>query len=504
MTNILASFGQAFGRQIEYNQQQEVRDAELAGQRAMTARREQETTQAKQQQAASEQAAAQRKRLGALVGAELANSKADVTDPVEMAKIYRKGEVAALKDGDFEGAQLLEKLSDKSLGEAKEAATLKQRELVVRNEELATAALDYGEAPTVEGAKRVAQAAVAAGVNPVDIPPPNTPEFAAWTKTRVRAGETSKERVKAAERTADGKEKAEEKKREFQEREERLRQNAAQTAALREQSLALRKVLASSTSHERSLREQKLALDIEAKHDKRDAAAEIAADTKLHGPPLSVSERKDVAAVVGAAAEGTRGLRIIASMPPSQTAGAFSGMHNQDGILGSLSKVGANLVTKQSAQIYETVAAGMGLEIGRVLTLGGGRGINQSQIAEFQKMTQVTPGETEFTAMFKLANAGDVIRNRLSTLREHPDPKVRAQQLETERQLDLLPTPEQVLAAAQKSGARGSKDIAKYKTMMDAAAKLKSTTASPAPFATTGGAGTAAPTAPGGASVSNW
>jgi hypothetical protein len=121
-------------------------------------------------------------------------------------------------------------------------------------------------------------------------------------------------------------------------------------------------------------------------------------------------------------------------------------------MLQAVQKAATTKITDRQAQMYNTATSGLSLEIGRVLTLGGGRGVNKAQLDEFKEMLTTKPGEDEYVALYKLANGVDVLRTRMQTTRDSTNPKIAAKQKEVEEYLSKVPTPSAVQAAADKAG----------------------------------------------------
>lgn len=466
--------GLAAGRNIEVGIQQD-------SVQASTALKQQEAAQMKMQTLAMQQHMQSQKAIGDYLHSEQMKDQSSITDPAKSAQMYSKAADMAVQEGDFKSAEEMSSLAKGKLQEAKDAEAYTASKVAKTKDTLSTAAQDYALNPTSEGAAEVARSAVAAGVNPTTIPKPGTPEFKAWANTQALASMDAKSRAQFLE-----------KKQETEARLKETRQAHQDSVAERE---AARRDRAAYQSGMLQLRASEIADRQERSREnagKAPTTKEVNGKTyewdgsgknqgtrdlpdkgwvQIGGAKQSVQQQTSTTAIVGSAGEALRGLRVIGSMPAGQSAGAFAGLHDGT-ILESLGKVGTNVLTPQSYQMYQTASAGLGLELGRILTLGGGRGVNQSQIHEFQNMTTVHPGDTEFQAMFKYANAADVIRNRLSTLPDSTNDKVLKHQKQIEQELEKIPTPEQVIAEAKRHGV-DSNVLAHYKNMSSAAQSLR-------------------------------
>lgn len=421
------------GNALRYGQEYELGQADLEQKQQQVAMSKLAATQQQQQME-------NQKGMGQYIKSQIDADQSIVSDPMKTAQMYEKTAGMAMAGGDFQSAQMMSELANGKRNDALKAAQQLAQQTQLKKETLASSASDYQQNPTPEGAAAMVQNAVAAGVPPSSIPAPGTPAFKGWVTSQSQAAMNAKERADFVEKQAEFKQKHEETVQAHKDSEEDKRQQRQQTALMRE-----------SMAEDRRTR-----LELEKQRIAQPSKTQEAATN----------------AIVGSASEAFRGLRVIGQMAAGQSAGAFSGLHNGT-IPAALAKTGTNMVTPQSMQMYQTASAGLGLELGRVLTLGGGRGVNAAQIKEFQDMTQVHPGDTELEAMFKYSNAADIVRNRLSTLPDAANPKVAAQQKEVADMLDKIPTPEQVMDIAAKHGQQ-EKLLSKYGNMAQAATAIQS------------------------------
>lgn len=415
----LTNLGLAAGRNILYGQEFQEKQAELDLRKQQVAMGQMAMQQAQRQQQTQQ-------AVGSFLASEAAKDQSNVTDPVKAAQDYQKAAAIALQNGDFTSANTMGELAKGKLNEAKEQSAVLAQQQQKKKEDLAETAEGYAANPTPEAARSLMQKAVDAGVPPSQIPMPGTPQWGSWVNQQTLASKTAAQQADFKQKAYEMDANRQEKQREFKERELDRQAQRQQTALLRE-----------SAAEDRKMR-----LDME--RERLDMAKEKAAA----GPKQSANQIAANNAIVASASEGLRGLKNIGAMSSDATAGPFAGLHDGT-ILDTIAKTGSQILTPTDMQIYHVAAAGMGLEVARTLTLGGGRGANQSLINEMQSIVEVKPGESKATALFKFSNAADIIRNRLSTLPDTPDPKVAAQRKELEADLDKIPTPQQVLASVK-------------------------------------------------------
>jgi hypothetical protein len=473
----MASFGQFlgnlalnYGRTLQYGQDYQRGQQQLELEKQQVAMNQQ-----KMAMLANQQKSAQ--AIGDFLASESAKDNANVTDPLSSSKMYQQAEVLALQNGDFASANEMGKLAREKSQDAKDAMVTQQKQQQMKKETAANAAQDFVAQPSADTAKNLVRSAVDAGVDPLTIPPPNTPQFAAWANKMQLSALDSGKRAEFLEKVQEHAEAAREKREEFAQREADRREQRAQTAMLRESMLNI----------------QRERLDMEKQ--------------KLTQPRQSAQLQQGDRAIIASSREALRGLNVIGAMSSDQTAGPFTGLHDGT-ILDSLAKTGTNAITPEDAQIYQTATAGLGLEISRAMTLGGGRGANQSTINEMQNIVTAHPGDTKATVVFKYANAVDIIRNRLESMSEPADPEQAALRKQTLQQLDKIPTPQDVLKAVKDPKQR-AKLLSQQSSMANVAAQMVAES-SPAgaqglPGAPDSGAGTALPPLPsGGGLPSGW
>jgi len=433
----LTNLGLAAGRNIitgqELQQQQEdiqLKKQQIAmGQIAIAnAQRQQQTQQA----------------VGSFLSSEAAKDASNVTDPVKAAGMYEKGAAIALQNGDFTSANEMGELAKGKLQEAKEQAAAVAQQQQVKKEALATAAEDYGTNPTPEGYKDLMRKAIDAGQNPTTIPAPGTPQFEAWRTNATLASKTASQRADFIQKQND-----------FQQNQQRLREAHAD----HEEDVRLKR------TDQALLRESMK----QAKSEKAPSHIETATGIYEYNPDQSIKGTRDLSdpayvkigaskqgqnagnvsqAIVASSREALRGLRIIGAMDTGQTTGPFTGI-NDGTLIHQLTNTGTNALTPEDMQDYNVATKGLGLEISRAMTLGAGRGANQATINEMQDIVTAQAGTPKAVAVFKYANAIDIIRNRLESTGTLPNPEQEAMRQEALKQMQKVPLPEDVLKATK-------------------------------------------------------
>lgn len=243
MSGFIQGLGLAYGRQLQYNDQKQLLDADIA-------LKQQAVQQGQMNMDMQRQQAQIRQQIGLQIADEQRATAATVTDPIQQAKQWRNHEAQYNATGDWEAAARAGKMADELVSQAKEAFTEKQKADKEHKETAATTAqilLDTLKDPSATPSSKAAavaefgKAAIASGIDPTKLPMPNTPEFQSLAK-RMSLGAQSAEKMQEHA----------EKAREFEQRQKEMREAKAAaladrqearraTAAIREGNLDLRR-----------------------------------------------------------------------------------------------------------------------------------------------------------------------------------------------------------------------------------------------------------------------
>lgn len=464
----LTNLGLAAGRSILIGQDMQAKQADIDLKKQQVAMGQIAVENAQRQQQTQQ-------TVGSFLSSEIARDNAAASDPVKSAQMYQRAEGIALQGGDFTTANELGTLAKGKLQEAKEAIATVTAQKHQKNEDLANAADEFAANPTADGYRDLARKAAEAGQDPSRIPMPNTPQFATWLNQQKMAGMDSKARAEFTQ-------KAYEADQNRQARIEAHNDNVALRQQSMQQTAMMREAMQSDRQARLQMERERLNLEEKkyATQGTRQTSQQVAANN----------------AIIGSAAESVRGLHVIGALDSDQTAGPFQGLAGGT-ILDVLAKTGGNVLTTQDQQLYHTATAGLGLELARTMTLGGGRGANQATINELQDVVTAHPGDTKATAVFKFANAADIIRNRLESMPTPQDPEQAGKRQKLLEELKKVPTPNQVIATVKDPKQR-AKMLSSQESMSDAVGKVDTAPAVGLPGSPDTGAGTNAPPLPAG------
>ena len=221
---------------------------------------------------------------------------------------------------------------------------------------------------------------------------PGTPQYAAFAKQSALAAMKGSKRLEFEETIRNRAEQAAARKAEADARHEERAAARADLASYREQSLEVRK---SALDIRRSLAEQKL--------------AQPDGSTKL-----SATMERQAVAVTNAANEAGQALDRLSKMDFGDTASAFSHLEDPKTVLKALTTTGTNKLTPEKIQMLQANSQLLGLEVAQAMAAPYKP--NKEQISEARKMTEVSQGDTEYTAMYKMALAAAVMRTRLESI----------------------------------------------------------------------------------------
>ncbi len=226
---------------------------------------------------------------------------------------------------------------------------------------------------------------------------------------------------------------------------------------------------------DRELRKMSIKMLNESRIAALAARADAAAEKKATGSAGGNIQYRNTVAAVNYSAEAVRGLSLVGEMAKGQASSVFGHLASGEGVASALAKTGGNRLSNEEQQIYQTATKGLGLELSQLATAGSGRGPNQAVTKELNSMVEVIPGDTQFEAMFKLANAADFVKTRLKSVPKSSDPTIQATREETDAALAKFPSPSSILKAAEAAKYKiKGKTIEKRQSMMEALFKAES------------------------------
>lgn len=406
--------------------------------------------QAQMQVAQQQQQMKTEKDLGQFLSSQAKLDGADATNPLTQAKRYQQAAGIAAQHGDFTSSAQMSKLADESNQEGQKQAALVQQQQAAKKEDLANTADNYQSNPTPEGANDLTRKAIAAGVNPTSIPLTNSPGFASWANDQRLAGMDSKGKATFVQKAYDLKQKREDQQQNHQDNVALRQASMQQTAMYREGMLDLRR----SEMASRQDKDPKV-VSIGSAQYEYDPSSSLKGDRLASDPryvklanKTSAQQEYSTVAIGGAAAEGVRNLDQMSRFGSGTVNSPFVHLSDKGGIE-AIAKAGTNAMTPEQTQMFGSSGAGLALEIGRVSTLGGGRGVNQAQINELHTQIVPTAGDSPLTAAYKLSTGAQILKTRMESTPPPADASAAKKWNDTLSRLETYPTPETILNAAQ-------------------------------------------------------
>lgn len=490
----LQGLGLQYGRNLIYGQQFEKEKAQtdLMKSEALI-----EGTRAQQMQ----QQVKTQKDLADFISSQTQLDGAQASAPLERARMYNKAATLALQHGDMQSAKEMQDMAASATREGREEITAAAQQQAKAKDDLGNAAQSYAANPTPDSAREMVKSAIAAGVNPATIPLPNSPQWGKWVNEQALAGMNSKDRAEFMQKTADTKARREQQQQDHEDNVSLRLATMQQTASYRDAMIGLKREEIAS----RADKAPKV-IDVAGAQWEYDPQAAVKGErlgtdpryVKL-GQKITATQENNITAIAGASAEVARNLTQMARFPTGTVTSPFAHMTDHD-FVSALAKTGSNIVTPEQVQMFTTSSAGMAQELSRVLTLGGGRGPNQTVINEIQKQITPVAGDTNLEAAYKLSTGAQITLTRMKNTPAPAEASAKKEWDATIQNLKAFPTPEQVLKAA---GSREPKDLKKLKSSYQSL--LDTVSALPADEGLPGtrdiGAGTKAPPLPAGWSV---
>lgn len=492
----LQGLGLAYGRDLIYGQQFEQKQAQTDLLKTEAQQAQMQTQQMQQQMKTHQD-------IGAFLKSQTDLEGADASQPMQQAKMYSKAAGLAASQGDLASAKEMTDLSKQANQEAMEQAKNLAVQQQVKKEALANTADDFLANPTREGGNDLVRKAVAAGVDPTTIPLPNTPAFGAWVNQQKLAGMDSKTKAEFLQKAADTKARREEQWQVHADNVDLRRAQMQQTAQFREMEIGLRR---DSIESRRERAPQTIdvgAAKYEYDPDSSVKGERLASDPRYVklGNKTTATQENNIVAIGGASAEVSRNLSQMARFPTGSATSPFAHITDHT-FLDAISKTGSNALTPEQIQMFNTSSSGLSTELARVMTLGGGRGANQSVINEVKSQTTPNAGDTNLTAAYKISTAAQIALTRMNSTPDPADQKAKQTWDATKAQLEKFPTPEQILGAAT---GKQQKELARmegtYNQLLQKVKDLPNAGDEPLPSGGDAGAGTSAPPIPAGWSV---
>lgn len=417
----LTNLGLAAGRNIVYGQEFQEKQADLDLKKQQLAMGQMAMQQAQKQQ--QTQAA-----VGSFLQSEMVKDAAAITDPVQTAKLYEKASGVAMQNGDFVTANQMGELAKGKLNEAKEQATVFMQQQQQKKESLSSAASDYEANPSADTAKALMQKAVDAGVNPSQIPQPGTPQWGTWVNEQTRASMNGKEKAAFVQKQYEMDANRKEKQAEHADNVALRQAQMAQTGMLREAMIGIQRESLALREEEHRDRmanageKAPTVKDFGGSQYQFDPSGKIAGDRDLPdqhwvkmGEKLTSQQKTGISRGSYAAAEVSRSLGKALQFDPGTTTGPFAhlGAHTP---MDALVKIGSNKLTPAQYQSMNVNAAGLGNQIASLESALGGRMAAGTQQQHLQDMAVPQPGDSGYTAAYKIANAKELTVTALKHL----------------------------------------------------------------------------------------
>lgn len=431
----------------------------------------------------SQQRTAQTKQqVGQMISSEIQKDQSILTDPQKSIKLYGEAETKFLQNGDFEGAKEMSTMVDQKTKESKDAAALVAQQGALKKEDLANAAQNYATNPTPELAADMTRKAVAAGVNPLTIPPPGTPAFKTWTNEQAMASMTAKERVEFLQKANDTKVRQDEIHQAHQDSLAERDATRQSTAAYQQGMLQLRGAEIADR-RERAAAAGGKAPEVKEFTDgmyERDPQQKLPGDrlpgdsswAKISDSKLTSQQKQGVSRIAFSSSEIQRSLANVVRMPPGTTSSPF-GELGADHPLEALTKIGANTLTPAQSQMLSVNSAGLGNQIAGMESALGGRMAAGDQQARLEHATTPSAGDSGYTALYKLANTKEIAKTAIENAPGHYGQTKEGQERIAALDRAVPYSTEQIIDMVAKDP-KAKKDAAQVRKMADDMVNVKS------------------------------
>lgn len=441
---------------VEAYGNEQIQGAKLGEQQAQTALLKTEAQRAQLQQQQMQQQMKTQKDIGAFIKSQTDLEGADAALPMNQAKMYSKAAGLAASQGDLQSAKEMTDLSKQATQEGIEQTKALAVQTAQKKEALATIADNTPEQPTREQSNALVRSAVEAGVDPTTIPLPGTPAFLTWKNAQKLAGMDSTKKAEFIQKATDMKATREQHEKDHMDNVATARASQQATAVYREGLLQMDRQRLADSAQTRADRAQRApqTIDVGAAKYEYDPDSKVGGDRLATDPryvklgnKVSTTQENNTVATGKAAANVSRDLDQMGRFPTGTTNSPFAHITDHD-FLSSIEKVGSNALTPEQVQMFGTSTGGMSTELGRVLTIGAGRGANQSLINEVKTFTTPNAGDTNLEAAYKMATAAQMVKTTMENTPPPNDQSVKKGWDATLAKVSSFPSPEEILKAA--------------------------------------------------------
>jgi len=415
--------------------------ADLDDKKADIAMKEQQVANSKAVGAEREKSARNDNALAEWLRSDSALQAGEADAAFDTAQQFVRASKFAAESGDFDGAKKMAELASGQIGVAGKAQIQKDKEDVSTANELSVAAQNALEAPSPENHKVLVQKAVAAGVNPADIPLPGTTEYASFANQAALGAMKGQKRLEFLE-----------KKREFdlrtkERKEQEAERNKDRDEARKDRALARERADADRDAN-RDIRKALADSVIEARTAKGAAATAGGLDADGFAVKPSATLERQTMMVVNAANEAGQALTRMSKMDTGTRIGVFAHLDDPKSMLKSLQTTGANKLSNEQVQMMQANVQMLGMEGAQAMAAPYKP--NKEQISEMRRVVEPIPGDTGWTAVYRMALTADMMKTRLEAV-----PKLRSMdhaRTSAEKALNNFPSAQQVYEAAKAQG----------------------------------------------------
>jgi hypothetical protein len=357
-----------------------------------------------------------------MAGANEEFGKGAKTDQ-EVMTYANKGAATAAAHGRFDLMKGYEDMAKSAETALKTSIENKAKETAALHSAVGSAAIDYVNMPSEEGATALRDAAVKAGVKPDSIPLRTDPQFASWAKGMQTYGLDSGKRIEHMDKEQDLKRQQEERERHNKEVEEQRRAAEVDKAAARETTkLLLQQGL--------EIRRQSM-LDREERAKKGGEAGKV--------------EQKISDGIIRNAAQVQRVLTTSIAATAKSSGSIFT--HLGDGTLTeALVRSGTQAITPTDSKAMDSLQAEMGTVMAQILTAGSGRGPNMPLQESMQKLNQTLPTDPPIIKLFRLANAAEAVKLELDNIVPGGTPKLEENRQNMIKFFDKFPSTAELMS----------------------------------------------------------